>query len=137
MKTEITCNGMLLESVDNDLSQTFDYIYDIYVYEENQTLDCEQNDYRECDDEEVSSNDENYQYNDYPDEHEVSDEVFDYYNYRDHENDSQRDLRLHFDRTGISSDYDLSDEEINDKYDKYRKNSSDYSSDGDDEQEDD
>jgi hypothetical protein len=107
----ITCNGQPLEVVENQLSQSLEYIYDIYIYENNESLDCDSNDYRECDDQEVDSNDENYIYNDYPDDNEVSDEVFDYYRYRDEDNDSQKDLRLNFERNRISSDYDLSEDE--------------------------
>jgi hypothetical protein len=119
----ITCNGQPLEVVENQLSESLEYIYDIYIYENNESFDFDSNDYRECDDQEVDSNDENYIYNDYPDDNEVPDDVFDYYQYRDEDNDSQTDLRLNFQRNRISSDYDLNEDERVDHY--YCKHSSD------------
>ena len=99
----ITCNGQPLESAKNQTNDSLDYLYDIYVYED-QDLDADNpSQYRECDDSEEDSNDENYAYNDYPDEDEVSDEVIDYYQY----SDLNRDLS----RNNIDSDYELSDEE--------------------------
>ena len=115
----ITCNGRPLESVENRLEDCLDYIYDIYVVEGNEWLDIEDPiHYRECEDSEEDSNDENYAYNDYPDDNEVSEDVIDYYSYSEDQNISQNDLSHNFDRHRISSDYDLSDEEI-DAIDKY------------------
>lgn len=97
--------------VTDQTNDSLDYLYDIYVYDDNQVLDIEDSSqYRECDDSDEDSNDENYAYNDYPDEDEVSDEVIDYYHYSD--------LNQDFSRNNIDSDSSLcgDDEDAMDRY---------------------
>jgi len=111
--TVITCNGQPLEAVDNQLNDSLNYLYDIYVYEDDGSLAGDNgNEWRECGDEEDDENDEHYAYNDYPDDSEVSDDIVDFYSYRDNRSDSQTDLRRGLEKSYISSDYDLSDEDV-------------------------
>ena len=67
--TAITCNGVILEEV--KISKPEQYVYDYYVLMDN-LLDFEErkpDDYVD-DPTDADSNDENYRYNDYPDEDE-------------------------------------------------------------------
>jgi len=122
-KDRITCNGQPLDSVENRSEDSLQYIYDIYVVDDKHLEDNDNpNEYREYEDSDEDSNDENYAYNDYPDDNEVSEDVIDYYSYRDDHNDSQHDLRDHFEGHHISSDYELSDEEIDEIERYFRKN---------------
>ncbi|XP_054164768.1 protein PFC0760c-like [Oppia nitens] len=116
----ITCNGQPLDIVDSSDNQSDQYLYDIYVYENDDNLETEElwKDYRDSDND---SNDEDYAYNDYPDEYEVPEDAIDYYEYRDcddKDNDSDLGFGLHI--TSNSSDYELDDENV-DPFEAYRQ----------------
>lgn len=66
----------------------------------------------------MSSNDENYEYNDYPDEEEVNDNECDFY--RDWEEDEERELRQMFEKNQLS-DNDLNESDSD--YYKFHKHS--------------
>ncbi|CAG2114389.1 unnamed protein product [Medioppia subpectinata] len=111
-KDIIACNGQPLEPLDNQLEDALEYLYDIYVYEEDSLDDENPNHWREYEESDEDENDEKYAYNDYPDDSEVSDDVIDYYSYRDNRRDSQTALKRGLERSYMSSDYDLSDEDV-------------------------
>ena len=97
-------------------NENIDYVYDIFIYE-NDNEDCIIDEIRnEIGDEEVSSNDENYAYNDYPDDFEVDDNECDFY--REWEDDDEIEIRKRFEGYKLSPDYG-SEEEEDDYHLKY------------------
>lgn len=111
----VTCNGVPLVPAEaltlqqqksgSEQDEEPEYMYDVYLYnpEEDEELVLEAS-YREVNDEEVSSNDEEHPNNDYPDEdpEEAGEDEGD--EYRPWEDDEYREMFRDFERNRIRDD---------------------------------
>jgi hypothetical protein len=106
IKEVISCNGVpLIANTDKveEAEEEESYVYDVYLYEpENEDEELALETYREENDQEYSSNDEDHPYNDYPDEdeHDFGDTDF----YRTWEDDGCREMMQEFERNRIQSE---------------------------------
>ncbi|KAI1285468.1 hypothetical protein HDE_11973 [Halotydeus destructor] len=119
-KETVICNGLPLipstEQVDDDEEDdSKGYMFDVYLYDpqEDEELVVE-TDYRDPEEDEYSSNDEDHPYNEYPDEDENHYQNTDFY--RDWEDDDCRDMMKDFEKHCLKPDSDAESDEFGADY---------------------